>query len=426
MAMFTGTPGNDTQVGTGSDDVFAYSQGGRDTLNGKGGNDVFAMGVELRANDRINGGSGTFDTVQLSGAATPYSVVFDNNTITNCEALQMGPGGDYTVTMADGNIAAGANFSVLASAADRMTFDGSAETDATFTMDTSAGDDILIGGQQADIIGGGTPFFSPAGIDIVKGEGGNDTLMFFDDMTASDRAVGGDGYDFLRLDGNYFGLLIASSTIKEVEEIELDLAGGGFSYDLTFSDGNVAAGELMAVDANFAAQVALDASTETDGNYALTGGAGNDTLLSGAGTDVLNGGDGEDFLRGGAGADEYRYLAIADSTGSLFDTIDGFNANADTIRLTVAIGAVEPKVNSGTLNAASFDADLVARLGPAKLGGFHAVVYMPDAGTFAGQTFLVIDHNGTPGYQVGAEIVIQLLGATHLNNLDAADFTLLV
>jgi Ca2+-binding RTX toxin-like protein len=426
MANFLGTAGNDMQDGTNSDDVFDYKQGGRDTLNGKGGNDSFDMGIELRANDRINGGGGTFDTVFLGGAVTPYSVVLADDTIKNCEFLQMNSG-DYSVTTADGNVAAGANFSVLASAATSMFFDGSAETDGSFSMDTSAGDDTLIGGQQNDIISGGTPFFSPAGTDTIKGEGGNDTLQFFDDLTAADKAVGGDGYDFLRLEGDYSsGLTLAGSTLKEIEEIDLDLFGGTFTYDLTFADGNLATGQVLAVDANTASQATLDASAESNATYVLSGGSGDDSLLGGGGNDTLRGAGDADFLRGGNGADEYRYLAASDSTGPTHDTVDGFNANADTFRLTVAVGAIDARVNSGTLNAASFNADLAGRIGAGKLGAGNAVLYKPDAGDLAGITFLIVDHNGTAGYQAGADLVVRLDTATHLNNLDTADFTLLV
>jgi Ca2+-binding RTX toxin-like protein len=422
MANFLGTAGNDVQDGTGNDDIFDYQQGGRDTLNGKGGNDSFDMGTELKANDRINGGSGTFDTVFLGGAVTPYSVVLDDNTIKNCEAIQMNTG-DYSITVADGNVAAGGHMSILASAATVMFFDGSAETDGTFSMDTSSGDDTLIGGQQNDIISGGTPFFSPAGNDTIKGEGGNDTLQVFDDLTAADKAVGGDGYDFLRLDGDYSsGLTLAGSTLKEIEEIDLDLFGGGFAYDLAFADGNLATGQLLAVDANTASQVTLDASAESDGTYVLSGGSGNDVLLGGGGNDTLKGLGDADLLRGGNGADEYRYFAVTDSTGPSHDTIEGFNANADTFGLTVAVSAIDAKVNSGTLNAASFDADLVARIGAGKLGAGHAVLYKPDAGDLAGITFLIVDHNGTAGYQAGADLVVLLDAATHLNNLDVGDF----
>lgn len=420
MTDFTGTTGNDTQEGTNEQDNFFYSQGGRDTLTGKGGDDAFKMGVELRANDRLNGGAGTFDVVQLFGAATPYSVVFDNNTIVNCEALQMSPG-DYNVTMADGNIKAGAHFSVLASGATRMTFDGSAETDGFFTMDTSAGDDILVGGQQADIISGGTPFFS-AGVDTVRGEGGDDLLQLFDDLTEDDRANGGDGFDRLTLKGDYsLALALDNGTISNIELIDLDAGGGAFSYQLTFADGNVAAGATLVVNANTASQVFLSAEAETDGRYEMNGGAGSDHLTGGKGNDLLQGNGDNDFLEGGGGADGFAYFLGSESTGANFDSIIGFDANEDFFLLSPTITAVDTKVTHGNLNVATFEADLAARITASRLGADHAVLYKPDGGDFATFQFLIVDLNTTAGYQNG-DLVILLTDPLHLGNLGVEDF----
>jgi Ca2+-binding RTX toxin-like protein len=422
MTDFTGTAGNDTQEGTGESDNFFYSQGGRDTLTGKGGNDAFKMGTELRANDSINGGAGTFDTVQLFGATvTPYTVVLGNNTIKNCEALQMSAG-DYDVTMADGNIAAGEHMSILASAATSMVFDGSAETDGFFSMDTSAGDDVLIGGQQADTISGGTPFFSPTGIDTVRGEGGDDTLQFFDDLTADDRANGGDGFDKLTLKGDYsLALELENGTISNIEQIDLDAGGGGFDYQITFADGNVSASATLVVNAGTAAQVFLNAEDETDGHYQFEGGAGSDHLTGGDGNDFLQGNGDNDLLEGGAGADGYGYVSGSESTDANFDVIKGFDASEDLFFLSPTITAVDTKVTHGDLDVTTFEADIASRINAGRLGANHAVLYKPDGGDFAGVQFLIVDLNATAGYQSG-DLLILLDDPLHLGNLTVDDF----
>src|ERR1041384_6679476 len=71
MAVYIGTSGNDTQVGSSSPDTFDYSQGGSDTLSGGDGNDTFTFGAAFDATDSVNGGANTpgnpGDTLSLNG-----------------------------------------------------------------------------------------------------------------------------------------------------------------------------------------------------------------------------------------------------------------------------------------------------------------------------------------------------------------------
>ena len=53
---FSGTSGDDTQIGTVGNDAFDYSQGGNDTLYGGDGADKFIFGA-FDANDRVDGGT---------------------------------------------------------------------------------------------------------------------------------------------------------------------------------------------------------------------------------------------------------------------------------------------------------------------------------------------------------------------------------
>jgi hypothetical protein len=91
--------------------------------------------------------------------------------------------------------------------------------------------------------------------------------------------------------------------------------------------------------------------------------------------------------------------------------------------LLVGTSAIDARIGHGTLSTASFDTDLAARVNGAHLAAGHAVLYTPDAGTLAGQTFLVVDANGAAGYQAGADFVIDLESPTHLTSLDASDLT---
>jgi len=69
-------------------------------------------------------------------------------------------------------------------------------------------------------------------------------------------------------------------------------------------------------------------------------------------------------------------------------------------------------VTSGKLSTATFNSDLAADLGATKLGADHAVLFTASKGDLAGDTFLVVDLNGTAGYQAGQDLVIRLTGAT--------------
>ena len=65
----------------------------------------------------------------------------------------------------------------------------------------------------------------------------------------------------------------------------------------------------------------------------------------------------------------------------------------------------------GNLSTASFDSDLTTAL-TGYLGAHRAIRFTPNGGTLSGQTFLVVDLNGTAGYQSGVDLVIHLAGRT--------------
>lgn len=423
MANYTGTTGDDTQSGTKHDDVFSFSQGGRDAIKGKGGDDNIGMGDGLDSRDKIDGGDGV-DTLQVSTAGT-LTVTFRAATMTNVEYLQFNTG-NFHFVLNDANVAAGAHLAVLGSGATSLFFDGSAETDGTFTMDTSAGNDTLIGGQQNDVIGGGTTFFS-AGNDTLDGQGGDDIFTFFDDFTKFDKVTGGTGHDTIKLDGNYFASVVfLSTTMVGVEEIDLDTAGGGFGYNLKFHDGNLASGETLAVYANTAVNATLDGSLEANAHFNFYGGANFDDLFGGGGADILQGAGEADLLQGNGGADIFVYGGAADSTGPNYDTVLDFDANNDKFLVPVQVTGVDATVTHGNLTDANFNSDLAGVIGSGKLAKHHAVVYQPDSGDHIGDSFLIVDLNNSNGYQADVDLVINITGVTHLTGLGPEDFILTI
>jgi Ca2+-binding RTX toxin-like protein len=131
-------------------------------------------------------------------------------------------------------------------------------------------------------------------------------------LTATDRVDGGAGTgDQIGLQGDYTGgnaLVLGPHTIANIEAL---VVLGGFSYDITTNDANVAAGQLLKVQATQLAagqSLTFDGAAETDGSFLIFGGNGNDNLTGGAGNDGFYFGPGQynssDILNGGAGTND--------------------------------------------------------------------------------------------------------------------------
>jgi Ca2+-binding RTX toxin-like protein len=332
-------------------------------------------------------------------------------------------------------VAASSLLSIQAGTAQSARLDASGETDGSFSFFGTNGDDVLKGGAQGDFL------TAELGADSLFGGGGGDVITMGGSLTAADRIDGGDGDDILSLSGDYSTeLTLDGATLRDIEQIELDSGPTGFSYALTFANRNLPADEALTVVANTAAQVLLDGSAESGGQFiflgangddGLTGGNGNDRLSGGAGGDGLSGfrgldrmfgGAASDLMNGGADGDVFVYPEVADSTGLGYDFIFHLDPREDSFEVPAAIAAIDPSLNHGTLDGASFDADLAVALDQAHLGAGHAVFFKPDDGDRAGFRFLVVDLNATAGYQGGEDLVICVIDGSHLSELAPADF----
>ena len=328
---FRDSIGDDSFTGGANNDVVYALYGGSDTYSGGGGNDSFALYGNLDASDQIYGGTGD-DAVSLDG---DYSagLVFDMFTLNNVESLTVTAGHDYKLTTDDANVGPGRTLYVSAGlgAANHIEFDGSAETDGRFELNGGAGDDIFTGGAGDDYLaahnGGNDSFFGGAG---------NDTVNFFAGYTAGDFVDGGAGTDAVGFSGDFSaGLTLNAARLENVESISV---GGDFSYKLKTADDLVAAGASLAVSGFYVTaghSLTFDGSAETDGSFALTGGAGNDVLTGGKLDDTffLNR-EGDDVFSGGAGNDTFWVgsdLAAADSLAG--------GAGDDTVRLSQDMSA---------------------------------------------------------------------------------------
>lgn len=292
--LITAGAGNDIITGGQVGDSIDLSFGGNDTVTLGAGVNVVFMGAELTAADHITG-NGVQDIVDLAGAYEGiHAVTFTATTMTGIETIELERGFSYELISHDATVASGQDLTVDASFLsflDAARFDGSAETDGTFTFYDGAGDDIFRGGAGGDFFS-----FEAGGHDTGRGNDGDDTFDACGKFDSADVFDGGSGYDTIELDASetpHFryafdhALSITAAMLSNFEEMDLD---GGGSYTISTADGVVASGVAFKVDASLLDNVDIlnfDGSSETDGSfefdlsdstYHLTGGAQNDVF----------------------------------------------------------------------------------------------------------------------------------------------------
>ena len=104
--------------------------------------------------------------------------------------------------------------------------------------------------------------------------------------------------------------------------------------------------------------------------------------------------------------DTFFYETAAQSSVGGRDTLVQFDDAVDKIDLDgLAVSAFATAV-SGTVNAASLGADLEGGAGTLGIG--QALVFTANAGDLSTSVFLLIDGNGTAGYQASGDFLIQL------------------
>jgi hypothetical protein len=95
------------------------------------------------------------------------------------------------------------------------------------------------------------------------------------------------------------------------------------------------------------------------------------------------------------------------------------NFTADHIDVSFTVTGIDTAVTTGSLTTGTFDSDLATAMS-GHLVASHAILFTADAGALAGQTYLVVDANGTAGYQASQDIVIHLTGQS--GTLATTDF----
>lgn len=211
----------------------------------------------------------------------------------------------------------------------------------------------------------------------------------------------------------------------------LDISGYSTASTINLERGAFSSFDGMVNNLCIAPDTRIDTFIGGSGNDAVTGnsdvnviqtGGGSDTLIGGAGNDTLFGGAARDSLTGGAGADTFVYTSPGQSTGTTFDTVHGFDADADRFDLPGTVTGINRAVTSGALSTANFSASLSQDIGAAQLSAHHAVLFTPNSGTLKGDHFMIVDWNGVAGYQAGQDLLILLDGPVHLTHFGVSDF----
>jgi Ca2+-binding RTX toxin-like protein len=336
--VLTGNAANNlVNAGSGDDVLHLWVGGGNDIVNAGAGLDNIFFGATLTAADVVNGGAGV-DTLVVQGpygslTLTANITQIENVSILGGNNINFGEPGtnryDYVLTTNNANFAAGVQARINGSALlvdEDFTFDGSAETDASFVVYGGKGKDTLLGGFGNDIFIYPEERFQP-GDTVNGGPGGYDGIFFRGNYTIDFNAPG------------YFGLMtgIENMTLTSATD-ERYARGGGteFDYNITLADNMLLPGvELTVSGALLMATetMILDGSLEMDGTFRLFGGKAADTLKGGAKNDLIHGNQGADTLSGGGGADAFRYQNVLESNGPSRDHILDFTPGTDKIEL---------------------------------------------------------------------------------------------
>ncbi|AGI23743.1 HlyJ hemolysin-like protein [Pseudomonas sp. ATCC 13867] len=345
-----GGAGNDWLLGGVGDDTYVYTAG-QDVIEETGGADnlLFAGGITFSqvASGLMKSGN---DLVLRVNGSTANQVTLkdfflgDDNLI---ETIAFETGGQLTSAQIFG--AFGLPVPTPIAAFDD-TVQGSTGDDAT--LDGTAGNDLLQGGNGSDVLfgdAGNDRLEGGNGDDILDGGAGNDTLVGGRGVDTYIFAAGGGqdvidnsggGADTLHFEGISFNQ-VASGLMKSGNDLVLNVSGGsdkvtirnwflGGDYvvnTITFaSGGQLTAAQLFGAFGlsnpdPVGSPVYENLPDERAFGTVLSGQAGDQIILGSSDDDMIDGGAGNDTLRGNAGSDYL--IAGAGSDTYMFALGDG-------------------------------------------------------------------------------------------------------
>ncbi len=322
MALFYGTPQNDT-INASSDDDTVWGYAGNDFINAFEGSDL------------VYGGSGS-DTVY--GGMGNDTLIGDSGN----DALFGGAGNDSLVGgFGNDSLVGGLGYDTIdgGNGDDKITLNlgvGSSVTGSALLMGGSGNDTIVSSGSgfTENTVFGGT------GNDTISVQGGTVCGDAGDDLINADytQAVfGGTGGD--RINGTRFSI----GSISHGESGDDFIYTQGTVYGDTGND-NLAGLIVYGGSGN---DVLVGTAGAVIGTRQLFGGAGNDSLAAGNHASELDGGAGNDvltvtsrgvLLTGGLGSDTFVFSTYANGASTITD----FAVGTDKINLSALVAVINP------------------------------------------------------------------------------------
>jgi Ca2+-binding RTX toxin-like protein len=365
-----GTNGNDTLIGTETDDIISPLRG-RDSVDGRGGDDLLIVDYSGNllttsyaglsgsiANDSAGGfngyyyayyKTGDYDQVSFSGIERfqiTGTVVADQITTgSGNDTIDGGKGNDtINAGAGDDSINAGEGDDLITALATLDILDGGPGFDTVADADFS---DVTIGlsindsGATRYSIAGGPTYSSVENFSKLTLGSGDDDVRYTrrdrntintgagnDQINSGfgrDTVDGGTGNDLLIVD--YSGNLLTTSYAGILGSIENDSAGGFNGYYYAYYK----TGDYDQVSFSGIERFQITGTFVAD---QITTGSGNDTIDGGKGSDTINAGFGNDSINAGEGDDLITALATLD----ILDGGPGFDTVADADFSDVTIG----------------------------------------------------------------------------------------
>ncbi|MBK6026753.1 Ca2+-binding RTX toxin-like protein [Brevundimonas nasdae] len=309
--------GNDVITGFDTDDVLDGGAGD-DTLQGGRGADTYRYerGGGL---DRIADGGvdAAIDRLVLGTGITPDDVRVTRSLSNDREMM---------LAIGDGGVVIGPDLEEVVFNNGTVWSAAQLQSLAIASRQTN-GDDVIVGGTGADVIG------MTAGNDLVKGGAGVDRYEY----------AAGDGFDRVAAgaagEGSADVLVLKNVTAQEIVIGRPSFGSAEFVLSFTTGAGAVMLERNAIGHVQFADGVTWSMSGLLAA-YLAQGEAGTASLTGTTGEDILVGGPGADRLSGGAGSDVYRY-ALGDGNDII---ADAGTAGVDVLAFGAGITALNVQV----------------------------------------------------------------------------------
>ena len=381
----TGTSGNDTLAGGANNDIIAGGAGA-DTVTGGGGNDTVTMQVTTGDVDTIDAGTGTADTLVLTGVVPGNGIVVANLGAAD-QIVSIGGVAEGLSQQGFENLDASGIGSTLT-----VTGDGAANT--------------IVGSNGADIISGG------GGVDTLTGGAGNDTFLyatsaeFLTGGAVVDLVAGGLDTDSVVIGGN---IAIASgnslSRATAVENLKSAADATARTHSIVINS-NANLSNFTTIDLSGSSNTGSTSTVTLTGvtnAVTVVGTAGVDSITGGSGADIISGGAGVDTLTGAAGNDTFLYATSAEflTGGAVVDLVAG-GTNTDS----VVIGGNIAIASGNSLSRATTVENLKSAADATALA--HSIVITSNANL---SNFTTIDLSGSSN--TGSTATVTLTGVTN-------------